>query len=51
VVFTSFSTSLVSRFDSGQLATDDTTKATVLNDSTHDDGHLPTFPMRVDKDT
>ena len=45
-----------SRLDSGQLATDNTTKATAFNDYfcgvfTHDDGLLSTFPMRVDKDT
>lgn len=44
------------RLDTGQIATDDSTKATALNDYfcsvfTHDDGLLPTFPMRVDKDT
>jgi len=44
------------RLDSGQLVTDDTTKATALkyyfcSVFTHDDGLLPTFPMRVDKDT
>jgi len=40
---------------SGELAIDDSTKATAHNDyfcsvSTYDDGCLPIFPKRVDKD-